>query len=37
MLIARILAPDAATLRTTLILGLAPLRDGRPLPRVWLC
>lgn len=37
MLIARIIAPDAATLRATIVRGLPTLRDGRPLPRVWLC
>jgi len=37
MLIGRIVAPDSATLRTTLAAGLAMLRQGRPLPRVWSC
>ena len=37
ILIGRIVAPDAATLRTTLVAGLAVLRDHRPLPRVWNC
>lgn len=37
MLIARILAPDAAALRRTVIAALAVLRDGRPLPRLWNC
>lgn len=37
MLIARILAPDAARLRATVTLALNLLRDGRPLPRVWMC
>jgi urease accessory protein len=37
LLLARILAPDAATLRHAVTTGLAILRDGRPLPRVWLC
>ena len=37
ILIGRIVAQDAATLRTTLIAGLAVLRDSRPLPRVWSC
>ncbi len=37
MLIARIVAPDAARLRAAVIMGLNPLRDGRPLPRVWMC
>ena len=37
MLIGRIVAPDSATMRTTLLAGLATLRAGRPLPRVWNC
>ena len=37
MLIARILAPSGATLRTTVIAVLTALRDNRPLPRVWMC
>ncbi len=37
MLLARILAPDAATLRQAVVAGLACLRDGRNLPRVWMC
>ncbi len=37
LLVARILAPDSATLRTTLIAALAVLRAPRPLPRVWSC
>jgi urease accessory protein len=37
MLIARILAQDAAALRATITMGLNQLRDGRPLPRVWMC
>jgi len=37
MLIARILAPDGASSRRTVMAALAVLRDGRPLPRVWLC
>jgi urease accessory protein len=37
MLIARILAPTSATLRTTVIAVLSALRDHRPLPRVWMC
>ena len=36
MLIARILAPDAATLRATVTMGLAVLRQARPMPRVWM-
>jgi urease accessory protein len=37
MLIARILAPDGAIARRRVMAALAVLRDGRPLPRVWLC
>lgn len=37
LLLARLLAPDAATLRHAVTTGLAILRNGRPLPRVWLC
>ncbi|MSP01470.1 MAG: urease accessory protein UreD [Acetobacteraceae bacterium] len=37
MLIARILAPDGALARRTVMAALAVLRDGRPLPRAWLC
>jgi urease accessory protein len=37
MLVARILAPDAAALRRAVIAALAVLRAPRPLPRVWLC
>jgi urease accessory protein len=37
MLIARMLAPDSATLRRRVVAALAVLRDGRPLPRTWLC
>jgi len=37
MLVGRIVAADAAQLRATLLPGLAVLRGGRPLPRVWLC
>jgi urease accessory protein len=37
MLLARIVAHDAATLRPTVLAGLHVLRDGRPLPRVWFC
>jgi urease accessory protein len=37
MLVARILAPDGATARRNVMAALAVLRDGRPLPRVWLC
>lgn len=37
MLVGRVLAESAAKLRAALLPGLAVLRDGRPLPRVWLC
>jgi urease accessory protein len=37
MLVARILAPDAAALRRAVTAALAVLRAPRPLPRVWLC
>lgn len=37
LLLARLLAPDAATLRHAVTTGLALLRGPRPLPRVWLC
>ena len=37
MLLARILAPDAATLRRAVIAALECLRDGRAPPRVWMC
>lgn len=37
MLIARVLAADAARLRTRVIEALQALRHGRTLPRVWLC
>jgi urease accessory protein len=37
MLVGRIVAVDGARLRAALIAGLAVLRDGRPLPRVWMC
>ena len=37
MLVARMLATDGAALRTALTAALAELRDGRKLPRVWLC
>ena len=37
MLIARILGPDSASVRRTVIAALAVLREDRPLPRVWLC
>jgi urease accessory protein len=37
MLVARILGPDSATVRQTVIAALTILRENRPLPRVWLC
>ena len=37
MLVARILAPDGAALRASVIAGLNCLRDARTLPRVWQC
>jgi len=37
MLVARILAADAAALRRAVIAALQVLRAPRPLPRVWLC
>ncbi len=37
ILVARIVAPDSATLRTTIVAALTVLRDSRPLPRVWSC
>jgi len=37
LLVARLLAPTAAALRTTIVAALTILRDGRPLPRVWSC
>jgi len=37
MLLARILAPDGASLRGLTMAALAVLRAPRPLPRVWLC
>ncbi len=37
MLVARIVARDGACARAAIVAGLAALRDGRPLPRVWSC
>lgn len=37
MLLGRIVAPDAATLRRAVTAGLDCLRCGRALPRVWMC
>ncbi|MDP9097345.1 MAG: urease accessory protein UreD [Pseudomonadota bacterium] len=37
LLVARIVAKDGACLRAATVAGLAALREGRPLPRVWSC
>jgi urease accessory protein len=37
LLAVRLLASDGETLRHDVALALAPLRGGRPLPRVWRC
>jgi urease accessory protein len=37
MLIARVLAPDGASLRKAVVAALQVLRGGRALPRVWNC
>jgi urease accessory protein len=37
MLVARLIGPDAALVRRDVLAVLAVLRDGRPMPRVWLC
>ena len=37
LLVARIVARDGACARAAIVAGLAALRDGRPLPRVWSC
>jgi urease accessory protein len=37
MLVTRLLAGNAAALRLAATAVLHVLRDGRPLPRVWLC
>jgi urease accessory protein len=37
MLIARIVVADGAALRRSAVDILSALRDGRPLPRVWMC
>ncbi len=37
MTVARLLAGDGAILRHDVLLTLASLREGRPLPRVWSC
>ena len=37
LLIARIVAPDGACARAAIVAGLAAVRGGRPLPRLWSC
>jgi urease accessory protein len=37
MLVGRVVATDGARLRATVTAGLAALRGGRALPRVWMC
>jgi urease accessory protein len=37
MLVARIVAADGARLRQAVMMALQALRNGRPLPRVWMC
>ena len=37
MLIARVLGPNSASVRRTVIAALTVLREDRPMPRVWLC
>ncbi len=37
MLVTRMVAPDSASLRRSVIVALNVLRGGRPLPRVWMC
>jgi urease accessory protein len=37
LLLSRIVAADGACLRSAVVAGLALLRGGRTLPRVWLC
>jgi len=37
MTVTRLLAGDGAVLRHDVLLALASLRAGRPLPRVWSC
>ena len=37
MLVGRLVAADGAPLRAALLAGLAALRGGRPMPRVWQC
>ncbi len=37
LLVARIVAPDGACARAAIVAGLATLRGGRALPRLWSC
>jgi urease accessory protein len=37
MLVGRVVARDGASLRATVVAGLAALRAGRAMPRVWMC
>ena len=37
LLVARVVAHDGACARAAIVAGLAALRGGRPLPRVWSC
>ena len=37
ILVVRIVAKDGAGLRKALVAGLGALREGRTLPRVWMC
>jgi urease accessory protein len=37
MLVARIIAEDGARLRAGIVMALSALRDGRALPRSWMC
>ena len=37
LLVARVVARDGACARAAIVAGLAALRAGRPLPRVWSC
>jgi urease accessory protein len=37
LLVARIVAADGAAARAAVIAGVQCLREGRPLPRVWMC
>jgi urease accessory protein len=37
MLVGRVVARDGAGLRATVVAGLAALRGGRAMPRVWMC